>query len=300
MMDSKINDSWEKDLEKHFKMFGADHGRRREQLMDSLGGLEYQRNSSTIAQRRPSHMPRAFRTVAAIAAAIIIVFGMMLILNLDRQRGGSQAAWAAAIEQAGRIQSVHFRLTTPGGGSKTSLEMWWRPPHEFRMEVSNGLIMTGNIEKICILDPKSGKLLIDNAGKPGPEMFILGHLGRLFASEPSFSRNWIESSKMISSEKVNYKGERCRKVLVEKGSRYYEYIIDDKAGADNKAPFYEVKEYSNSRNGALVSHMEVLEVNQDISESLFTIKATDQMKVVDMRQPGKTPGMTRQLPKLDK
>jgi len=273
----------ERDIEAYYERYGRDHERRRQELLERLPERPLAVGLSRAGWREDRFV---LRSVLALAAGLMLVFGALVAFGPGSRLGGADehAAWAAAMAQVGRVQSVHFKITTPGlhEGDSSTVEMWWRRPGEFRMVLPNGLVMTGNAQKRCHYDPQSNTLLVLDPG-PGPEMFLLTELGGLFTAEGEVARRWVEESRYLRSEDIVYKELRCRRVCCEKGGRLYEYVIDGRSGERDGMPFYEVKEYSRLESGRLLSHLEVLEVNTDLPADLLAIEPQPGTKVVDHR-----------------
>ena len=212
----------------------------------------------------------------AAAAVLLLGVSVAVLTFIGTDELAPRQVWAAAIENASQLQSVHFRFTTPSAGSGSAVEMWWRRPHDYRMVFSNGLVMTGNKQKACVSPVGGRNVRVFDAAGPGLEMAILGELGELFTSDVSFSREWVRDSEVLSSEPIDYKGEGCRRIVAEKDSRYYVYIIDSRAAKTGQKPLlYDVKRYAEADMSTLLSHVEVLEIDVTMPESLFTIEPPD-------------------------
>jgi len=251
------------------RRFDEHHERLRADLLERLPSRE-----ELASARRSRVIPfvsgrvRFSYALRTAAAAAVLIFAIGVSLLWGPNGVDSQAVWANAIENAGKAQSVHFRLSTPGTNSKgSSVEMWWRKGGDFRMEFSNGNILTSNGQSRFSYDKQNNRLKTSDYGGPGVEMFLLGELGGLFASEYSISQKLINGSKVVSSSEVVYKGQKCRKILSERQNDLFEYIIDI-----NDSMLYEVKRYRKSQPQDVISHMEVFEVNRDLLDSLFAIE----------------------------
>lgn len=266
-----MNERFEQDLAHYYARFQQGHEQRRQQLLASLP-LE-PRQSVQPARRRlaPLRMPTA-KVAAALAATLMI--GIMLF-SLFMQTDGTSMALAGALEQAGRVENVHFTLSTPNGDEKARVEVWFRRPSDFRMEFGTGLTMTLHNGVRYQQNTPDGPVMVRPDSVPGPELLVLqvGGLAQLFAvADDSFAQQWIQDSSIVSSELTEYKGERCRKVICTHNGQRFEYVIADDATVDHRAPFYEVKLFSETNGDRLLSHMEVLSVNQPVlPESLFVI-----------------------------
>ena len=268
------------DLSKYYKEFGRKHQYLRDQLLATLPEVQWKVERAEAASREEivsslfSSVKLRFslRTALAAAAVFLIAFGVLVYVGPEYDN--PQAAWAAAVENAGQVQSVHFRFST----GNSSVEMWCRHPQEFRdfrAEYSNGLVTTNNHEKHCYYSKKTNLLSIRSADGPPLEKYLMGELGKLFLERSPFSGDLINESKLLHSEKVTYKGEQCLKIIAEMEGDRFEYILDMKDPL-----IFEVKRYSPS--GKVKSHMEVLDVDRNMPDSLFTIDPQGK-KVADRR-----------------
>jgi len=266
-----MNFNIHKNLSEYYPRFDNDHQQLRRRLLDSLP------SQPVVAHGKRFHLD--LRSAAAVAAVIAVLLGALFLLGPRENAYNTQAAWAKAVERAAGVNDVHFKLTThQAHGRSSAVEMWWRRPDCFRMVFDhNNIISTGNSQMRCNYNQSSNILTISPPSTLGPEMFILGELGRLFIDQGPFSRQWIQDSKLIRSEEVKFKGEFCQKVITEKDGKLYEYIMDKNAlhekgtSADKKNPFYEVKIYDKSNRDKVLSHMEILDIDQAVDDSLFTI-----------------------------
>ena len=257
------------DLPKHYKKFGQNHQCLREQMLATLPEAQWKVERVKAASRREIassiffgvKLRSSLRIALAAAAVFMIAFGILAYVGPGYD--SPQAAWAAAVENAGQVQSVHFRFST----GNSSVEMWCRHPQkfrDFRAEYNNGLVTTNNHEKRCHYNNKTNILSVRPADEPPLEKYLLGELGKLFLEKSPFSGNLIDESKLLHSEKVIYKGEQCLKMIAEMKGDRFEYILDKKDPL-----IFEVKRYSPS--GKLKSHMEVLDVDRNMPDSLFII-----------------------------
>jgi len=267
-----MNERLEQDLAQYYARFQQGHEQRRQQLLASLPAQPREVVQPVRARVIRFRLPGVAKVAAALAATVMI--GVMLF-SLFVQSDVTSVALAGALEQAGRVENVHFTLSTPGSDDNAKVEVWFRRPSDFRMEFGNGLVMTLNDGVRYIQDASEGAVTVRPDAVPGPELFVLhiGGLGRLFAvTDGSFAQQWMEKSSIVSSELVEYKGERCRKVVCLHEGQRFEYVIADDATEERRAPFYEVKQFSDADGGRLVSHMEVLSVNEPaLPESTFVI-----------------------------
>ncbi|KPK76120.1 MAG: hypothetical protein AMJ79_08135 [Phycisphaerae bacterium SM23_30] len=262
------NDSLENDLKRYYARFEEGHDFQRERLLASLD------KAPRATASRGAALILLRKAAGAAACLLIVIGGIYLLTGGDN----SQEAFASAINKFSQVQSVHLRMVTPNRNADASVEMWWRRPHDFRQEFGDGTIIAANREKRYTFNPQNQQLkIIENTG-PGPEMLILGEMGRLFTEEEAFVRKWIDNSTIKKTEAVNYRGEECRKITCHKDGYQYEYIIDARAQGDRQAPFYEVKVYGDYQGEKLLSHMEVLEVDADLPDRLFVIEPGPDIK----------------------
>ena len=258
----------EADLMACHARFSQAHGRGRAQLLASLSGARPIRVD--FARRR-----FMLRGVAA-AAVIAIVLGVFWMGPTEPAAMTPQMAWATALDQMVRVQSIHFRMSTPSPNGDSSVEVWWREGHEFRMVFGNGMIMTGNHEQRRILEPNKSLRIVDDV-TPGPEMFVLGELGGLFDSEMSLSKDRHRKSEVIEAERIVYRGEQCLKITTVDQDFRYEYIVDMQQ--DAKMPLYEASFYSRSTPSKLRYRIEVLDINRSFADELFTVEPTPGIKI---------------------
>lgn len=265
--------SFDEKLTAYHKSFQQGHDQLRRQLMDSLPDMGYG-NQNVPARASKSVLPfnlpragmlRAFRKVAAVAAVFVILLGAVYVFSPSGV--SSQAAWAKAVDNFEQVHSVHFKYLT-SSGKKSFVEMWWRRPHDFRMEFSNNLILTGNKTQRCTYNKMLNSVSISKANGPGLEMAILGSLGHLFTSQfyDSPISPDVSKSKVLRSEEIIYKGQKCHKVMSENDDELFEYIIDQ-----NGSMVYDIKRFRKSAPDKVISHVEVFEVDRQYSDSLFTI-----------------------------
>ncbi len=264
---------YEKLFKTYYELADKNHAELRNQLLNQLSNstskpLLAQGKTITLTynRRRISLLRSAgFRAALASAAVFAIVIAAIFAFNPAVDNGN--AAWAAAIQNASHVESVHMILATPGvNHTESKVELWWKGPGIYRMEFTNGLVITGNGKESCSFDKKTGRLSVHPQAGPGLEMFVLGKLGKLFTSDKAFSAQWIRDNKIISSQKVMYRGEQCRKVTAIKDHKRYEYIINARASL-----IYAVKVYSENNPGRLLERMEVLDVNRQMPDSMFVI-----------------------------
>jgi len=287
-MDNEMKKSLDLDLTDYYTRFRRGHDRRRQQLMNSLTAPQLQPYSDRFVKVGKFSMPQVAKMVLALAAGLLIVLGLLWVFHVDMSlpSPNNHAVWAAAIEQAARVQSVHFRMTTYGGVGDAGVEMWWRRPHDFRMEMSNITTMAGNGETLFIWNEKDNSLVLREAGEgiPLPALFILGNLGKLFtADDISSYQQWIDNNRIISSKLVTFKGQKCLKVACVHEGHRYEYLMEQGAGIGNSRPFLEVKEYGDMEGARLLSHLEVLAVDEEMPDNLFVVEPPPGAKVLDRR-----------------
>ncbi|MCK4628738.1 MAG: hypothetical protein KAT56_07015, partial [Sedimentisphaerales bacterium] len=155
-----MNISLNNDLPEYYKEFGQDHQYLRERLLGALPEVQWKVKRAETASRGEIasslfsgvRLRSSLRTALAAAAVLVIALGIFVYVGSECDN--PQAAWAAAIENAGQVQSVHFRFST----GNSSVEMWCRHPQEFRdfrAEYSNGLVTTNNHEKRCHYNSKT-------------------------------------------------------------------------------------------------------------------------------------------------
>ena len=283
-----MKNNLETNLTSYYDQFSVGHEQRRSQLLRSLPAVQHRHRQELALSGGRGGMGQAWKSAAALAAGLMIVVGAIFYAwpqdaTTDTNTGSGIAsvnllsakeAYAAAIDRVTKVESLHFIWTTPNSGRGASVEMWWRHPNDYRMEfVGDGLIMAGNEDRHYSYDPSKEELKIWEGA--GLYRFPLEQLGRLFSNEDDqLTKQWIEESKIIRSEPIDYKGEKCLKVICvhQISQERYEYIIDAQVGMDTRIPFYEVKQYSQPEGGRLMSHVEVLEVNKDYADSLFTVE----------------------------
>ena len=266
------NETLENNLNSYYARFNDGHDRQREQLLVSLEQVQRQ-----PAPVRRWAAPLAVKKIAAMAACLVVILGGVYMLNGGDQ---SQEVFAQAINQFSQVQSVHLRMVTPNRNPNAKIEMWWRRPHDFRMEFGGGLIMAGNSEKQYKLEPKSLEPDITESPGPGLEHFILLQLGGFWGDDGTFTQDWIDSSETITNEPVDYKGQNCRKIFCHNrnDNQWYEYLIDTRADGNKQAPFYKVDVYGDAEKNKPLCHIEVLEVDADMPDRLFRIERQSAVK----------------------
>jgi len=274
-------------LSSYYEQFSVGHEQRRSQLLRSMSAVRHTQRQELAVVGGREGMSQAWKSALALAAGLMIVVGAIFYIGQNQDTAtntetgpGSvsvnplspQEAYASAIDRVSKLESLRFIWTTPNGGKGASVEMWWRRPADYRMEFdSNGLVMVSKGEK-TITNPLA--------------MAGLSQLGRYFLlNQPSseekqklFVNDWLDRCRIVQSEKVTYKGERCLKVVCVDEQWRYEYIIDAQKGTDMQAPFYELKIYGKPKGGQLKSHVEVLEVNKDYADSRFTDGRAENLK----------------------
>ncbi|MCP4711741.1 MAG: hypothetical protein GY869_24240 [Planctomycetes bacterium] len=262
------NHSIENDLKRYYKQFEVDHELLRGQLISQLDQAQ-----RPTAPRR-LYLPPAVKRVIAAAACLMILFaGMYMLIGGD----SSQDVYASTINKFSQLQSVHFKMNTLGSGEDAAIEMWWRRPHDMRMEVSNGTIITNNSDKRCIFNPLDTKQKLrieEGSGGSAPEFSLLSLAGLdwLFTDDLPKLQDGIDKSVIKDYEAITYKGEACRRITCEKDGYLYVYIVDGLTKTEKQAPFYEVNVYGDLEATRLLSHMELLDVDADLPDDLFIIK----------------------------
>lgn len=272
--------------------FRQGHDMLRERLLADLGDKAAQPFSSTPQATYRTAWPRLSKRRALLVAAAVLMLSFGVFFDGDSERSGQefvtpQAAYAAAIEGVANIESIHFRMTTPSlNGEAFSVEGWWRRPHDFRLVFDQGLIMTGNESVRCRLADDT--LTITQADGPSLEMAILGELGPFFPAKGRLAWDWVAQSELLSSEKVQYKGEDCLKIMVhvqkDAGSQRIEYIINERASAGKAPLIYDVSVYSAGQPAQLRERVEVLAIDKAMPETLFNIAPSEGLKVIDARR----------------
>ena len=261
------NNSIENDLNRYYEQFDTDHDRLREQLMMQLDQVQRPR-----ALRRFYLTPAVKRVMAAAACLMILFVGWYFFIGGD----SSQEVYASAINKFSQLQSVHFKMNTPGGSEDAAVEVWWRRPGDSRMEFNNGMIMTNNGYKFCVYNPLDSKekLRIDEAVGPGPEIGLLALAGLdwLFTDDMPGLQDNIAKSVIIDYESIKYKGQYCRRITCQKDGYLYVYVVDGLTASKKQAPFYEVNVYGDRQATRLLSHMELLEFDADLPDDMFIIK----------------------------
>ena len=277
-------------LSQWYGQFSSDHQRLRDDLLASLPARSALDHVPVPSRTWRSTSAPVLRWALAAAAVLLLVLGAGLLIDDTAEVLNPPTAWAAAIENTGKLQSVHFKLTTFLAGRPSSVEMWWRRPHDFRMTFDDGLIVTGDQSGRYRLNPAGSTLTIYDAGGMGLEMATLGELGQLFTSKVSFSQDWIAQSKVVDSAELEYKNENCRVITAEKDGRYYQYVINGKAALGQAGPLlYDVKRFAGSQMTRLLSHVEVFDIDRSMPDSLFAITPTAGQKVNDRRSADRTP-----------
>jgi len=267
------------ELARYYERYSQGHDQRKETLLKALSSVEHDLKVSVEMNRDTQTawsgwtIRNIYRSAAALAAALIIGFGVVFVVN-QSQPIDPHAAWAAAIQRTNQIQSVHLKINTLG----SSLEMWWRQPEDFRMVFSNGDIHTNNRSVRSLYNHKANRLTLRNGGSNGLEMFILGELGEMFTTQRYLSEGLLRDSKFVRSEPIIYKGEACRKMVYDKGQKRYEYVVDR-----HEPIIYEAKLYDKSRPTVLQYHIEILDINQEVDDSVFSIEPAAAMKIEDKR-----------------
>ena len=277
-----MNSNLETSLSSYYEQFSVGHEQRRSQLLRSLPAIQAaeMRELATCGGVRTG-MSETWKSALALAAGLIIVVGAIFYLypdngsTLPSETGATsvsmnplspEEAYASAIDRIAKLKSLRFFWTTPSGGKNAKIEMWWRRPSDYRMQfASNGLIVASKGEKL-ITDPRA--------------LFALSQLGRYFLlnqpldkkQQDMFVQDWLKRCRIVQSKPMMYKGEKCLKVVCVDNRNRYEYIIDAQKGTDTEVPFYELKRYNQPEGGQLLSHIEVLEVNREYADEIFTVE----------------------------
>jgi len=277
-----MKNNLETSLRSYYEQFSVGQEQRRGQLLRSLSAFQggERREPASCGGGRRS-MSQTWKSGLALAAGLMIVVGAIFYVwpdnggssDSERETGAvslnplsPQEAYASAIDRIAKLKSLRFLWTTPNGGKSAKIEMWWRRPNDYRMQfASNGLIVVSQGETL-ITDPRA--------------LFALSQLGRYFLLNQPLDENqqelfvqaWLQRCRIVESESVIYKGEKCLKVICVDNQDRYEYIIDAQKGTDIEVPFYELKRYNQPAGGRLLSHIEVLEVNREYADRIFTVE----------------------------
>ncbi len=281
--------SFKKGLSEHYNRLDNDHGRLRSELLARLPetvcnsdkSISTKQRSTILFASHNTRFTRLIRSAVAAAAALAILFGAAVLM--DNSPVDSTMAWANAIDNVDRVQTIHFVYTTHPGSAhgSSSIEIWWQRPGNYRMEMSNGVIYSFDGMHRYEYSPKTQKVKISDG--QGPEVIFLnelGDFGQMFQSDNNltFSRDMIESSKATQTENVSYKGEKCYKVTSEKSSigsddRIFEYIVDKKVSQNETPILYEVKQFWDNGDGKMTykALTEVVKIDGLMSDDLFTV-----------------------------
>lgn len=267
------------ELARYYERYSQGHDQRKETLLKALSSVERDLKSPVETSRDTQTawngwtIRKYYRSAAALAAALMIGFGVVFVVS-QNQSIDPHAAWAAAIRQTSQIQSVHLKIKTIGSG----LEMWWRKPEDFRMVFSNGDIHTNNRSVRCIYNRKANRLTLRDGGSKGMELVFLGELGQMFTTQRYLSEGLLRDSEFVRSELIEYKGESCRKMVYDKGQKRYEYVIDR-----HEPIIYEAKLYNKSQPEILQYHIEILDINKEVDENIFAVEPAAAMTIEDKR-----------------
>lgn len=260
-------------LTAYYSQFDRNHEQRRQQLTASLSSVEV---APVVAGNpvRSLRVSRWYRSALAAAAVLLIAFGVSLMFDTSAQFN-PQTAWAEAIDNAGHVESVHVMAKTPG----SSLEMWWRQPNDFRMAFNNGNIITHNSTKRCNFNQQTNTFVQSPGGATGFEMLILGELGQIFTKDHKLGAMSLRNCTMISTKKVTYKGENCQELTFVKDQAKGTYLICVMDARENF--IYDLKMYNQSRPDKILYHIEVLDVDKTMPDTLFELEAQPGQRVVD-------------------
>ena len=256
--------SFFEDLSGHYDKFEHGHDLLRSQLLSRLETVhKADRSVANNARSRSGILQLAhyLTKTAAVAAIILIVFGLAMF-NIGHDQVGSSTVVADNIlSKITDFENVHFNMTTMG----SSVEMWWQKPNSYRMEFSDGTVIANSTASYSI-KKKDGSLSHKPALETnGPEMMLLGELGEVFPFDISPTRNLLGKSRIASSEEIIFKGEACMKVQTTNPMHgdTFEYIIDK-----DQPMIYQIDRI---RNGKVISHVEVIEIDMEMPESMFQI-----------------------------
>jgi len=260
--------SFFEDLSGHYDRFDRGHDFLRSRLLSDLkpysqmacGSID---NHARSAARKVS-LAGYLSRFAAVAAVFVLAFGVAMFNPAGENSGLSVAqADSSVLQKVTNFTTIHFKMTAMG----SELEMWWKKPNDYRMQFSDGTIITNNHDNYSCLDPKTGKIAT-RAGltTAGPEMFMLAELGEIFPFGYSQTQNLIKTSEIVSSVDYVYKGEECLKIeTVNKlNNDTLVYVIDK-----DHPMIYDI---TRTRNGKVLSHVEVFEIDEVMSDTIFIIK----------------------------
>lgn len=261
------------DLRACYRKYKCDHELLRRQLVSSLPSVEWSGRSAITSSRRlapkASGLKLSFAWRAGLAAAAAVIAVTVGLIHLAGVGPGSfegQAAWAAALDQTSRVQSMHLVVTTPTNGKDVRLEIWWRRPHDYRLEFDDQVI-TNNEQNRCVWNRQSDELKVFAPEEHDQDVAVLGWFGQLFTSDKAVAQGLLSKTPLVGTEKVNYKGEQYQKLIFEDESLRSEVIVDPESHL-----IYERIVYAKGRADTMVEHREVLEIDQVMSERLFTIE----------------------------
>ncbi|MBN2064504.1 MAG: hypothetical protein JW745_06855 [Sedimentisphaerales bacterium] len=253
-------------LSAHYDRFGHRHDLLRSQLLSDLKpyGQGAGGSVSTInfkAQRGIS-LTGYLSRFAAIAAVLVLAFGLA-VLNIGNSSTVSVAqADSNILQKVTNFNNVHFKMTV----MDSSMEMWWQRPNSYRMQFNDGTVIVNNPENYSCLNGASKEVSVKpGLTASGPEMFMLAELGEVFPFESSPTQALVKTSDIISNTKLVFKGEECYKVRTRNdlSGDLLEYIIDC-----DQPMIYEI---SRIRQGRVISHVEVIEIDSAMPESLFRL-----------------------------
>ncbi len=258
--------SFFEDLSGHYDRFDRSHDFLRSKLLSELKPYGLMSDGSVDNNVRSAGSRISFAgylsRFAAVAAIVVLAFGLA-VFNIDSNSGSSVAVADNVLQKVTEFNNVHFKMTA----MNSSMEMWWQRPNNYRMEFSNGTVITNNEVNYSCLDSETGKVsLKPGLEAAGPEAFMLAELGEVFPFDDSPTQSLVKTSEIIGQEDMIFKGEECVKVRSESmlGGDILEYIIDK-----DQPMIYEI---SRIRHGKVISHVEVLEIDSDMNESIFSLK----------------------------
>lgn len=247
---------------------------------------DYRQRHETLKRQMLSSLPvtppqtlslkreRFVRAVVSVAAVLLVGVGLFTLNRVNHVSVSPvQTAVADVAQHIGTVSSIYFEMLTPSdGNSENALKMWWEGPNKFRMEMAGRVIMTGNSTERCIYNVQRDSLRVMDADMPGLEGVVLSELGGLFTSDMQLSgKNWFETSKVIDTEEISYRGEKCFRVTAELDGDRYVYIMDQDA-SKAQLPLYEVNVYRQGQLDEPKCRIMVREMNRDYPDSLFTIE----------------------------
>ena len=257
--------SFFEDLSGHYDRFEQGHDFLRSQLLSQLESKGHKADRSVANYARSGsrilNLARYLSKTAAVAAIILIAFGLAMFNIGTEQAGPSTVVADNILSKITDFENVHFTMTTMG----SSVEMWWQRPNSYRMVFSDGTVITSSTSSYSIKKNNGSVSHKPALETHGPEMMLLAELGEVFPFDMSPTQNLMGKSRIASSKETIFKGEACLKVQTENPMHgdILEYIIDK-----DQPMIYQIDRI---RNGKVISHVEVIEIDSEMPESLFEV-----------------------------